>query len=178
MKKRNPNASLCWTPHANPSHPPDSSEGTRKMQNNRVSTTWEPAAPSCSANWITSPSLQNIIIHLKKSRKRNTSTPFCHESKTFSISPESLSTKWGVSCVSCMSRWVLYHCTTWEAPIQMLPLSNYEVCDFSSKAIGCQVCTFADAIKNFDRKPASSQNTSIWVALKNSGYWQFGGPFG
>ena len=24
-----------------------------------------------------------------------------------------------VSCVSCISRWVLYHCTTWEAPLSV-----------------------------------------------------------
>ena len=22
-----------------------------------------------------------------------------------------------VSCISCIGRWILYHCTTWEAPL-------------------------------------------------------------
>ena len=168
--------------HANPSHPFDSSEGTRKMQNNRGSPPrGNPSSPSCSVNWITFHSLQNIIIDLKKCRKRNTSTSFSvflpWVQNIFNKPWKSLH-KWEASCVSCTSRRVLYHCATWEAPIQTPPLGNCDVYDFSSKAIGCQVCTSAYAIKNLDRKPASSQNTSIWVALKNSRYWQFGGPFG
>ena len=29
-----------------------------------------------------------------------------------------------VSCVSCIGRWIIYHCATWEAPIPIFDLSS------------------------------------------------------
>ena len=37
-----------------------------------------------------------------------------------------------ISCVSCIGRWILYHCTTWEAPIIRIFLGKYSEASFSS----------------------------------------------
>ena len=37
-----------------------------------------------------------------------------------------------VSCISCISRWILYHCATWEAPLKQIHVHEYSQQHFHS----------------------------------------------